>query len=147
MSINVFTFSGRIGRDAEVRNTSGGKVVVGFPVAVDVGYGDNKSTLWVDCSGWGDRWEKLAEYLPKGASVTVTGEANLQTYQSNGVEKTKLTCRVNDIQLPAKASGNTTAQAPRQERAAPQRSQADASHADVSDDDIPFLQFRRKSYF
>lgn len=137
MSINVFTLSGRIGRDAEVRNTSGGKVVVGFPVAVDVGYGDNKSTLWVDCSGWGDRWEKLAEYLPKGASVTVTGEANLQTYQSNGVEKTKLTCRVNDIQLPAKSSGNTPSQAPRQERAAPQRAQAPVNDG-FDDDNIPF---------
>lgn len=147
MSINVLTVSGRIGRDAEVRRTQGGKVVVGFPVAVDVGYGDNKSTLWVDCSGWGERWEKLADYLPKGASVTVTGEASLQTYQSNGAEKTKLVCRVNDIQLPTKSSGNAPTQAPRQERQAPQRAQADASYGDVSDDDIPFRSFRHHSYF
>jgi single-strand DNA-binding protein len=147
MSINVFTFSGRIGRDAEVRHTGGGKVVVGFPVAVDVGYGENKSTLWVDCSGWGDRWEKLAEYLPKGANVTVSGEANLQTYQSNGADKTKMVCRVNDIQLPPKASGSAPSQAPRQERQAPQRAQADASYGDMSDDDIPFRSFRRNSYY
>lgn len=136
MSVNVFTFSGRIGRDAEVRNLNGGKTVTGFPVAVDVGYGDNKSTLWVDCSGWGERWEKLAEYLPKGAQVTVTGEANLQTYQSNGEDKTKLVCRVNDIQLPPKASGSN-APAQRQERA-PQRQAPSRDSYDDDSDSIPF---------
>lgn len=139
MSINVFTFSGRIGRDAEVRHTGAGKVVVGFPVAVDVGYGDNKSTLWVDCSGWGERWEKLAEYLPKGGQVTVSGEASLQTYSSQDGEKTKLVCRVNDIQLPPKTQGSA-APAQRQDRA-PQRQapSRDSSYGDADDSsEIPF---------
>ncbi|MBB3227044.1 single-strand DNA-binding protein [Luteibacter sp. Sphag1AF] len=134
MSINVFTFSGRIGRDAEVRRTSGGKVVTGFPVAVDVGYGDNKSTLWVDCSMWGERGERLAEYLPKGSLVTVTGEADMQTYQSSGQDKAKLTCRVNDVQLPP--LNKDRQEKPRQDR---QESRSTTPVNDGFDeDDIPF---------
>lgn len=142
MSINVFTFSGRIGRDAETRHTSGGKAVTGFPVAVDVGYGDNKQTLWVDCSMWGERGEKLADYLTKGGVVTVSGEANLQTYQSNGADKTKLACRVNDVQLPPK-SGQSDRPARGQERQREMKPDpAGAGYGDSSegfaDDEIPF---------
>jgi single-strand DNA-binding protein len=148
MSINVFTFAGRIGRDAEVRRTGAGKVVVGFPVAVDVGYGENKATLWVDCTGWGERWEKLAEYLPKGAMVTVSGEANLQTYQSAGQEKTKLTCRVNDIQLPPKSSQKPSPEKRRDDvLLSREQSYGDAPSGGFNDDEIPFSPFRRKSYF
>lgn len=150
MSINVFTFAGHLGRDAEIRQTKDDKSVTGFAVGVDVGYGDNKQTMWVDCSMWGDRGERLADYLVKGAQLTVTGEASLQTYTSNGVEKTKLCCRVNDVQLPPKSS---TA-APRQQMAAqrapePRRdaSFADAPGGGFDDDDIPFAPFRRHSHY
>ena len=141
MGINVFTFAGRIGRDAETRHTGSGKAVTGFPVAVDVGFGDNKHALWVDCSMWGDRGEKLAAYLVKGSNVTVTGEADLQTYQSNGADKTKLTCRVNDVQLPAKQEASAP-RPQRPERPAPKH--ADASNGDRAaggfddPDSIPF---------
>lgn len=137
MSINVFTFSGRIGRDSEVRHTGSGKSVTGFPVAVDVGYGDNKQTMWVDCSMWGERGEKLALYLTKGSVVTVSGEANLQTYQSNGTDKTKLVCRVNDVQLPPR-SGQSDRPAQRQEpKPAPSGQRGDANNG-FTDDEIPF---------
>lgn len=132
MSINVFTFSGRIGRDAETRFTGGGKAVTGFPVAVDVGYGDNKHTVWVDCSMWGERGQNIAPYLTKGGNVTVTGEADLQTYQSNGADKTKLVCRVNDVQLPPKSDA-----APQQHRQAPRPAPSPAPVV-ADDDTIPF---------
>lgn len=138
MGINVFTFSGRIGRDATVRHTGQGKAVVGFPVAVDVGWGENKRTLWIDCTGWGERFEKLADYLPKGSVVTVTGEADLQTYSTQDGERTKLVCNVQNVQLPPLDKSK-----PRQERQEPpHRSQSQRSAPTVNegfdDDDIPF---------
>ena len=42
MSINVFTFVGRLGQDAELRYTQGGKAVASFSCAVNVGFGENK---------------------------------------------------------------------------------------------------------
>lgn len=132
MSINVFTFAGRVGRDAEIRYTAGGKPVLGFAVAVDVGYGENKSTMWVDCSLWGERGEKLAYYLTKGSIVTVTGEASLQIYQSQGQERTKRACRVNDVQLPALSKDRSEPTRQDKPRSAPPVNEG------FDSDDIPF---------
>src|SRR5690625_4332013 len=137
MSVNVFTFSGRLGRDAETRFTTSGKAVTGFPVAVDVGFGDRKHPLWVDCSMWGERGQNVAQYLRKGGTVTVTGEADMETYRSQGGERTKLICRVNDVQLPPQPARQDRAPAPPRASAAPQPSQGPADGG-FEDDDIPF---------
>lgn len=50
---NVFSFTGRLGRDAEVRSTPSGQTVLSVAVANDVGYGENKKTLWIRVSVWG----------------------------------------------------------------------------------------------
>ena len=64
--MNVWIFTGRLGRDAELRTTQSGEKVLGFAVANDVGFGERKQTLWADCSLWGRRAEALAQYLTKG---------------------------------------------------------------------------------
>jgi single-strand DNA-binding protein len=92
------TVAGRLGRDSELR-TAGNDKVLGFTVAVDTGFGDKKTTVWVECSLWGKRGETLAQYLTKGASVTVTGDGGLRAWESNGKSGTSLTCRVNSITL------------------------------------------------
>ena len=138
MSINVFTFSGRLGRDAAVRHTGTGKTVTGFAVGVDVGYGDNKQTMWVDCAMWGERGERVADYLIKGAQVVVSGEASLQTYQANGADKTKLSCRVNDVQLPPKGGSVAPRQQPAPQRNAPPPRNEPLAGDDEFHDDIPF---------
>lgn len=92
--MNVITIAGKIGKDAVLRATDKSQVA-GFSVADDQGYGDKKTTIWYDCAIWGDRAEKLAQYLIKGQSVTVTG--TLGTREHDG--KTYLTVRVNEIAL------------------------------------------------
>jgi single-strand DNA-binding protein len=72
--MNIFTFSGHIGRDAETRYTQQGKVVCSFSVPATSGWGDNKITTWVKCSLWGQRAESLSPYLLKGVKVVVSGE-------------------------------------------------------------------------
>ena len=42
--MNVFTFSGNLGRDAEQRYTAGGDSAVSFSVAVKSGFGDKAVT-------------------------------------------------------------------------------------------------------
>lgn len=86
--------AGRIGRDAETR-TAGDGTVTGFTVAVDVRQGREKTTNWWRVSLWGNRGEKLAQYLTKGASVTVSGEFSLSEYDG----KPQLNIRANDVAL------------------------------------------------
>lgn len=93
------TIAGRIGKNAETRTTQGGKSVTGFSVASDVGFGDSKKTIWVDCTIWGERGEKLAQYLIKGSTVTIIGEAGIREWENNGKHGASMTCNVREIEL------------------------------------------------
>lgn len=88
------TIAGRLTKDAETRD-AGSDRVTSFSVAVDDWKCREKSTLFFDASMWGGRGEKLAQYLTKGSSVTVSGD--LSTREHNG--KTYMTIRVADVTL------------------------------------------------
>ena len=94
--MNVGIFAGRVGKDAVIRQTQAGKSVLGFSVAVDVYVGGGeKETLWVDCSMWGERGQKIADYVTKGTSVTVQGRITLDSYEG----KPKLKLDVQELTL------------------------------------------------
>ncbi|THD06156.1 single-stranded DNA-binding protein [Rhodanobacter lindaniclasticus] len=139
MSIN-FTDLVTLGKDAEVRHTAAGKAVTGFSAAIDSGFGDNKKTIWLDCSIWGDRGEKLAPYLVKGSKHMVQGELGTREYEG----KTYITVDVKEVKLGAK-SGQS--ERPRQESKPAQH--ADASYGDAAtggfdSDEIPFAPIPRR---
>jgi single-strand DNA-binding protein len=89
------TLGGTVGKDAVMRRTQGGEPVLGFSVAVDDGYGENKSTMWFDIALWGKRGDALAKFLKKGTKVCVTGEFGQRHHEG----KTYFTCRASDITL------------------------------------------------
>jgi len=98
--MNYGHFAGRLGRDAESRATPNGKSVCNFSIGVDTGWGENKKTLWVGCALWGERGEKLAQYLTKGTAVAIAGEIDIRTYQAkDGSTKAELTCNVQKVTL------------------------------------------------
>lgn len=89
----------RIGKkDAVVRHTQQGKAVTGFSVAFDTGWGDKKQTNWLDCSLWGERGVKLAEYLTAGSQIMVEGDLGTREYEG----KTYLTLDVREVKLVSK---------------------------------------------
>jgi len=94
------TIAGNIGKDAEVR-TAGQNKVTGWTVAVDDGFGDKKTTIWFDCNWWGQRGEKVAQYIRKGGKITVSGELSKREHEG----KTYLTVNVNEVTLQSKADG------------------------------------------
>lgn len=92
--MKTISIAGNIGKDAEIR-TAGQDKVTGWSVAVEERAGQEKRTIWFDCSLWGKRGEVLAQYLTKGQKVAVSGE--LSTREHNG--KTYLTIRANEVTL------------------------------------------------
>lgn len=112
------TAVGRVGKDAEIRTTASGQTVTGFSLAVNTGWGDNEQTRWLDCSMWGSRGEKIADYIRKGSMLTVVGEMGQREYEG----KTYDTLRVSDLVLPPRNQVD---------KAAPQQES-------VTDDEIPF---------
>ncbi len=127
--MQTIIIAGKIGRDAELRNTQGGDSVCSFSVAVDQRDGRDKSTNWWRVSLWGKRGEALAPYLLKGTSVTVTGDFALGDYEG----KPQLNIRANGIALQG-SRGDGSQGTPSE----PQRTNR-ASHADDMDDSIPFI--------
>lgn len=98
--MNVWTFTGRLGADGELRTTQSGERVLGFRVANDVGFGDRRTTQWVECSLWGRRAEALAPHLTKGKQVVVSGELTLREFEKrDGTRGSGLSVRVNDLDL------------------------------------------------
>lgn len=89
--MQVISIAGTLGRDAEYKQTQGGNELCSFPVAVNTGWGENKTTTWFDVTSWGKGSQKLADILRKGSRVAVSGE--LGTREHNG--KTYLQVRVN----------------------------------------------------
>lgn len=143
--MNHAIFAGRLGRDADLRVTPSGQNVLNFSVAVDVGFGDNKRTLWIACALWGERGERLAPYLTKGKSVTVAGDVDLRTYETRDHEaRAELTLNVQRLTLqgsPAaegQADGQRTATTAQPARQAAQPAAATTSSQPDFDDDIPF---------
>jgi single-strand DNA-binding protein len=141
--MNVFTFTGNLGR--ECRTANNGTAVCNFAVAVKSGFGDNATTLWIDCALWGKQAEsKLVNYLVKGQQVAVSGELGMREHEG----KSYLTCRVSGISLvggQSQGGQNNAPQAqPQQRQSAPhqqQRQQQPAPMAEPDfdfDDDIPF---------
>lgn len=117
----------RIGKDAQTRYTQGGKVVTGFSAAYDNGWGDNKQTVWLDCSIWGERGEKVASSLTKGTQIVVEGD--IGTREHDG--KTYLTLKVSEFKFAGgKPDGG--------QRQAARAQQAPVSDDGFGSDDIPF---------
>ena len=93
--MKTVTIAGNLGKDGTLRRTQSGDPVLGFSVAVEERSGQDKRTLWFDCSLWGKRGEALAQYLTKGTRVAVSGD--LSTREHDG--RTYLTVRANEVTL------------------------------------------------
>ena len=113
------TIVGRLGKDARaIPGATGG---ASFSVACDHGFGDKRTTTWVDVTVWGKRGAGMLErgLLPKGQVVAVRGE--LWTEDRDG--KVWVKVNADEVQLVGgKPAGSD---------AAPARKAA-------TDDEIPF---------
>lgn len=136
--MNLFIFTGNLGKDCRTNNVNG-TAVVNFSVAVKSGYGDKEQTVWVECAIWGKKAEgRLPEFLLKGQQVAASGELSLRTYQSeDGTQKTSLACRVNDLDLIGGKSEAVQERQPEPQNQSQNQSQ-NPSTFDDCDDDIPF---------
>ena len=142
---NVFSFTGTIGRDAEVRYAPSGMAILNVTVANNIGFGDKQQTLWIRVALFGKRAEgSLKDYLKKGQQVFVSGELSQNEYRANdGTTKTSLELNANIIDLVGKRTEGGTSQQSYQDNSvresAPARAASSHDNFDEPyDDDIPF---------
>lgn len=135
MSLNVCTFSGRLGRDAEQKYLPTGTAVLEFSIAVDTGFGDKRRSFWLKCDMFGDRGPKLAQYLTKGQQVAVSGEFDPRQYKDReGAAAISLELRINSVEL----LGSKSDAQPAQQEATPNPAPKPPAPKFDDDDDIPF---------
>ena len=138
--MNIFTFTGNLGKDCEIKATQSGTTMCVFSVAVKSGYGENVKTAWPRCTLFGKRAEGgLPQYLKKGAQVCISGELSLDEWQdNNGVTQKMLNVNVREIDL---VGGKQSAAVPSSvaQPSAQGTSQSQAfQQPDGFDDDFPF---------
>ena len=145
--LNLCIFTGRLGRDPEVRYAPSGDAVVNITIAVGKKWKDKNSgetkeqTTWVPINFWGKSAELIGQYCRKGSQIRVNGEFSVRKYQDkDGVDRYATEIKGQDFQLlggKPEGAGGGQQQAPAQQ----QRQQAPAQQrpaADDMDDSIPF---------
>ena len=108
--MNICLFAGRLTADAKERFTPGGKSVANFSLAVDSGYGDKKTTVFLNCVLW--ERAKLVPHLLKGKPIIISGEYTERKYQDNNGQERKVSeIIVRDIEFQqGQPSGQAQAQ-------------------------------------
>ena len=111
MSINRVTISGNLTRDAELRQTASGMAVLGFSVAVNDRRKNAQTEQWedypnfIDCSMFGTRAEKIAQYLSKGTKVAIEGKLRWSQWERDGQKRSKLEVIVDELEFMSSRNG------------------------------------------
>ncbi len=96
--VNKVILVGNLGKDPEVRYTSGGQAVANLRIATSRSWTDKQSgqrkeeTEWHDVEVWGKQAEQCGEYLSKGRQVYVEGRLKTDKWQDKqtGQERSKV---------------------------------------------------------
>lgn len=147
--MNKAIFIGRVGGDAELHYTPGGKAVASFSMALDNGKdseGNKRQPTWVKATLWEKRAESLAQYITKGKLVAVEGPVGAEAWvdKQSGEAKCKIVITVREFEF----CGGTKAQESDESQqgsgygrsqGGPDYDQAPARDSgEITDDDIPF---------
>ena len=134
----ILTGLARLGRDAEVRYTQSGDPVASLALAISYGKRADNKTQWVDASLWGERAEKLQQYLTKGTAVCVVlSDPHIEEYEGKNGKGFSLRATVSNIEFAGgKNEHEVKPSTNNAQPAAPART-ASAPSADF-DDDSPF---------
>lgn len=151
-SINKVIISGRLTRDTELRQTSGGMSVLKFGVAVNDRRKNQQSGEWedypnfIDCTMFGNRAEGVSRFLGKGSKVCIEGKLRWSQWERDGQKRSKIEVIVDEIEFMT-PRGDGAAASPAPYRAQAPREPSGASQQRMSgmepyqaayDEDIPF---------
>jgi single-strand DNA-binding protein len=93
-------FTGRLGKDAELRTTKAGAPWASFPVAVDTDVDREGGTAWVRCALFGDTVAATAPRLLKGVEVYCEGRLTLRPWtDADGKERSGLSLATGLVQV------------------------------------------------
>ena len=142
MAVNKVILIGNLGRDPEIRYTTGGQAVANFTLATTERYTNKagerqEDTEWHRIVTWGRLAEICGEYLTKGRMVYIEGTIRTRSWEDkegNTRYTTEIVAR--NMQMLGGQGGRTEAPAAADEKVPGDFDIEDDSFG--SDDDIPF---------
>lgn len=106
-SLNVWTGTGHLTRDPETKVIASGKSITSFGIGVSCGYGERKSSLFLNVEAWEKLGAFVQQYASKGSQVAVTGELHCRTYTNkDGVEKQVWEIKAREVEVLTKSNGS-----------------------------------------
>jgi len=137
MALNVCAFTGRLGKDPEMKYLQSGTAVTNFSLAVNL---SQDNTMWLDVAVWGKQAEAVNEHLSKGDMVGVSGRLVQDVWEDEGGNrrtKIKVTASRVEFLTPKKSDSSGPTSVQPKEQAESQESPAPS--IDVPDDSaFPF---------
>ena len=92
MALNIVTIYGKLVKDAEVRNTSNGKTITPFCIAVQRNYKNAQGKYdadFIDCIAFEKVGDFVRNYFHKGDPIIVSGELQTNIYEDKNGAKHK----------------------------------------------------------
>jgi len=148
-SVNKAILVGNLGRDAELRYTSGGAPVASVRIATTERFTDREGqkredTQWHDVVIWGKTAEALHEFLVKGKQIYVEGRIQTRKWtDKEGKDRYNTEIRADRVVLLGGGGGGGEGRVARPARdsryAEASEPAAELAHVEApNDDDIPF---------
>lgn len=146
-SLNRVTLLGNVGRDPEVKATSGGTTVANFSLATTKGKKDAAGN-WQDVTEWhnlvsfGKTAEVIRDYVNKGSRLYIEGEIQTRSWddKKTGEKKYRTEIVAYDISLltPKKEDGQNGGYTRTSDAQSYAQYAGQQSAAEVDDSEIPF---------
>ena len=97
---NLVVISGRLTADPELKTTPNGVSVCAFTIANETGYGENKSTNFINVVAWRKQAEVVSKHFRKGSLIGIEGAIQTRKFtDKNGNNRTAFEIVVNNIQF------------------------------------------------
>lgn len=104
-NLNSVTITGNLTRDLEIRVTQNGKSIGSFDIAVNEqvknpSTGDwEQRTNYFNCVMFGDRVNKIQQYLTKGLKVGIIGHLRYNSWEKDGEKKSRVQIIVDKLEF------------------------------------------------
>ena len=143
IGVNKVILVGGLGRDPELRYTSGGQAVATFPLATTERWNDKNGqrqdrTEWHNIVIWGKPAEIANQYLKKGSQVYLEGKITTRSWDDKeGNKKYTTEIVVNSFQFLSGTKGNVLTCQITKDEGEQQQSQPVGSNTE-DNSDLPF---------
>lgn len=144
--MNKVILVGRLTRDPDIKNTTSGKSVASFTLAVDRRFKNKdgqKEADFVPIVVWGKQAEFAGQYLSKGSQIGVSGRLQVRSYDAQDGQRRYVTEVVADeitFINTGKKDGGNTANTQQQSNSEPMSTMGldEDFHLMADDDDLPW---------